>query len=288
MNCVNESLTFFPGAQTHRSNQILSELKIALNQVPETEMKAWAKRSVKRLGRTTKVRAKNLANIILRIGKVSYKESIQALKAYRQGDIDGHMRMRGIAFSHAAEEKISTLGFAIKDYASLVPKLATHPKEAAPVLFGSALGFLVGSGGLDGDGGIPDLDLKLGIGFHRSILTHSILAGAFFESVIFSILDLTNVAYDHIPKRHDPIWDSLKPVSARFADSLTRGTDAGIALHLGIDGSIDGMTPFKDLPIHLSLAGHQAILGINAVAEAVEATSERPRGDDEKSERRKK
>lgn len=46
------------------------------------------------------------------------------------------------------------------------------------------LGFYAGSGGVDGDGGIPDLDLLAGIDAHRSILTHSILAGVVAEGLL--------------------------------------------------------------------------------------------------------
>jgi len=52
-----------------------------------------------------------------------------------------------------------------------------------------------------------------------------------------------------------------------------------IGWHLGIDATVDGMTPYKDLPVSLSMGGHRAVLLANAAAEIKEGLRKR---DDER------
>ena len=60
---------------------------------------------------------------------------------------------------------------------------------------------LVVSGGPDGDGGAPDLDLMFGIGAHRSVFSHSILMGASLETGLLALLRLTQLVHAKLPEK---------------------------------------------------------------------------------------
>ena len=121
-------------------------------------------------------------------------------------------------------------------------------------------------------GGIPDLDFLGGIGAHRSIFTHSVVAGVIVETLVLGILDLSRTVYKNLPEDHDPLWEDLNNVSGDVFAALSTGLSAGIAYHLGVDATIDGEGTYKDFPVSLPEVGHQAILGANAAVEAVDAT----------------
>ena len=156
--------------------------------------------------------------------------------------------------------------------ASLFDTLA-QPREKAAELAVWSIGFLLGSGGLDADGGIPDSDLAFGIGAHRSIFTHSFLVGAALETAIFAFVDLVRVVHRRLPSSHDPIWDNVMTVSERYGGILRRSLSAGLALHFLADATIQGWTAYKDLPVPAPEEVHRAIMVGSAVAEAGRAVA---------------
>jgi len=137
---------------------------------------------------------------------------------------------------------------------------------------GSLVGFRVGSGGLDGDGGVPDLDFDLfGLGSYRSMLTHSIIGGASIETVVASLIHTWRRLLQHMPADRDPAWTKVEAHIDMLANGLVAGADAGIAWHLFVDVSIDGFTPYKDLPVSLPLWGHKALFFLNSIGSATHA-----------------
>ncbi|MGH8501977.1 MAG: hypothetical protein ACREVE_05790 [Gammaproteobacteria bacterium] len=160
---------------------------------------------------------------------------------------------------------------------NLLAAVLENPREMGPHLVLGALSFYLGSGGLDGDGGIPDQDLAFGLGAHRSIFTHSIIAGAAVETIAVLALGLIQVIHANLPADHDKVWDALATGSSGVADTFTRYVSAGIAWHLAVDATIDGDGTYKDLPFSKPIEGHQAIVGLNAAAEGIDAASADPR-----------
>jgi hypothetical protein len=254
-----------------RIQRLLIELRAAVGNTPREEVGAWGRRSATRLAAIGFRRTTRAVQTAARVGQFAVWEVCTAWAEAKNGQLGSHLRSRGRAAAQAAGDGLRTVGIAAIDFASLIPKLRTDPDQAAPILFGAVIGFLIGSGGFDGDGGIPDLDLQFGIGRHRSILTHSIVVGIMAEAVILSALDLARLIHDRLPEDHDPVWDSLARMTPRFADALVRGTHVGLAFHFTVDASPDGMTPYKDLPVSLPMEGHQAILCASAADEAAEA-----------------
>jgi hypothetical protein len=150
--------------------------------------------------------------------------------------------------------------------------LVDDPATNAPRVFAAFLGFYAGSGGIDGDGGIPDLDLLAGIDAHRSILTHSIIAGIVAEGLLLAITDLAGEIHDRLPLNHDKFWDQLAQAGAPIAAALGSGASAGIAYHLLWDSVIEP-APYHHLPVSIPMEGHEAIMGTSGVAEAVHAAN---------------
>ncbi|MFC1777323.1 GTPase domain-containing protein [Pseudomonadota bacterium] len=190
-------------------------------------------------------------------------ESVDAIKALAENKLGQHFSDRAKALKSYTSEIQGTSKAIVEGFGK---QLRSEPKDAANQLFFTILGFYAGSGG-DGDGGIPDLDLMLGIGAHRSILTHSIIAGAFIETLVFSFLDLSRVLHQHLPDSHSTFWDRLIEIQQTGSEFFVTGASVGIATHLGVDTLVDGFTPYKDLPISLPMGAHEALLGLNAVAE---------------------
>jgi len=154
-----------------------------------------------------------------------------------------------------------------------ISALKSNPREKAIELSTFLIAFYLGSGGLDGDGGVPDLDLDLGIANHRSIFTHSIIAGIGVELASVAFIDLVAVLHGRLPEDHDPLWDELLVGGDRVARIISNGASLGIAYHLGIDATIDGGGAYKDLPFAVPQEWHQAIAAGNATAEAIDAAA---------------
>jgi len=189
---------------------------------------------------------------------------LQAWRADRLGkqvgdrtaaSIDG-----SISLARSARDLVTGVGSALVD----------NPRDNAPRVMAAFLGFYAGSGGVDGDGGIPDLDLLAGIDAHRSFLTHSILAGVAAEGVLLAIVDLASEVHAKLPFDHDPLWDRLAEVGAPVMASLATGASAGIAYHLLWDAGIEP-APYKDLPFSMPMEAHQALMGANGLAEGAYA-----------------
>lgn len=114
------------------------------------------------------------------------------------------------------------------------------------------------------------MDLKAGIGFHRSPLTHSILIGAALETGLMSLVRLVHLVHAQLPPHHDPLWDVLEHQSTALLNAANRGASLGLAYHLLVDG-LAQPAPYHGLPISLPIEGHQAMFVANGMAEAIDA-----------------
>lgn len=250
---------------TANIDRLQLEFRSAVNRVDTQILKEWGMRSAKRFGTVFLTRITSLAGLLARLTDATADEVLNALRAFGDGHLGGHISSRSNAAVHALtaiQDAASKTISAIKD------GLSRNPADSATKLFSAVIGFYAGSGG-NGDGGIPDLDLLAGIGAHRSIFTHSIIAGAFVETAVLSLVDLTQVIYEKLPADHDPFWNQLIKYQKMSGESFVTGASLGIAAHLGIDTTIDGFTPYKDLPISLPIELHEALMGLNSVAEGV-------------------
>jgi hypothetical protein len=251
-----------------RVRRLYDELAFAVSRTDGTTLRQWGGRSAGRLLNLTSRRIGGLASLAASIGKGTWSELSNLMKAAGQGAALEHVGDR----TAAAIDGSLALG---KDGARILSAIShgmiSKPKETAPKVLGAFLGFYAGSGGIDGNGGIPDLDLLAGIDAHRSIMTHSILAGIVAEGALLAIADLAAQVHERLPIDHDPLWDELAKSAAPLTTSLATGTSAGIAYHLLVDAFIQP-APYHDLPFSMPIEGHQAAMAASGMAEGVDAS----------------
>jgi len=187
---------------------------------------------------------------------------LMTVKAFRKDGMKGIGKLvidNARAVVDNSRESISDL---LKDLRS---DRQTFLKKVSKTLVFS-ISALLYAGGFDFEGGIPDSDLKLGIGYHRNIVSHTIIAPLFIE---FSIRFILNIAKEMVEKGHEGhggIWKILYDFRKEYSESLVGGLWLGAMLHLLKDSApLVGKT--KPLVgIHgLSMEAHKRILGLNSM-----------------------
>ncbi|NMG14225.1 hypothetical protein [Aromatoleum bremense] len=249
--------------------RLFAELKLALSRTGSSDLQAWGKVSAARLPTIGKRRLKNLGSLLTQVADSAGDELRGAMIAWQQGRLSGHLEHRvasgidgTLDLCRSAWCTVGTLGRALLD----------DPKNNAPGVLALSLGFLAGSGGADGNGGIPDTDIAMfGIGDHRSLFTHSIIAGIVVEGAILSLADLADVVCDKLPVgQRSSFWDRLTEVKGQLAHQLATGASVGIAYHLTVDATLQPAA-YKDLPFSMPLEAHQLLFAVNAAAEGKDA-----------------
>ena len=252
-----------------RLEKLHEEFSIALDRMDSNSLKRWGRESAKIFFKVTKRRLNNLLKFLGNMSKFVAKETLGYSIAYFKKQFPTHLQQRKGVYKKFVYQNYLQKKTSLN---ILIQAIKSNPKKAAPELLLAFIGFLLGSGGLDGDGGLPDLDLKAGMGFHRSVFTHSVLLAATIEATAFSLVKLVELFYVHLPANHDKFWDKLLANQKRLVKAFATGTCAGIAYHLLIDANItaDQIKPYADLPFSTSMETHQAIFGGNAVVEIVD------------------
>ena len=248
---------------------IYSELTFALSRIERDAIKAWGVRSSKRLLLLAARRVggmARLATMLVRGGGGELKGILQALK---QGRMAAHL---GDRTAGAIDGSIKIGREGARAIGNIAAALIKDPRSTAPALIGGLLGFGAGSGGLDGNGGIPDLDLVAGVGAHRSPITHTVIAGIVAEGLLLAFADLAAEVNERLPAQHDHIWDGLARIGRPLTESLAIGTSAGLAYHLLVDAFVQPGT-YHGVPFHMPMEAHQTIFAANGVIEAEYAAS---------------
>ena len=262
------SYALVPARQRQR---VFDELKLALSLTTAEDLKAWGATSARLLPAIGKRRIRNFGALLCGLTRFTGRELGGVVKAWRRGNTLKHLGKRAeaglnetIDFGKRAWVTVETIARAVSD----------NPRENAPGVLALALGFVAGSGGIDGNGGIPDTDIALfGIGDHRSLLTHSIIAGVVAEGAILALADLAGIVCDKLPAgQRSSFWDTLSNTKEQIAGQLAIGTSAGIAYHLAVDATLQPAA-YKDLPISMPMEGHQTLFAMNAVVEGGDAIS---------------
>ena len=253
----------------HRLSRLRDELRFALSRTDAAVLREWGGRSAGRLVRLTGQRVGALSDLVKSIGRAGVAEAKGFGQAIRSHRVSTHLGDRTAA---AIDGTISISRTGASLARSIGGALVENPKDNAPRVLAAFLGFYAGSGGVDGDGGIPDLDLLAGIDAHRSLLTHSILAGVAAEGVLLAIADLASEVHTKLPFDHDPLWDRLAEAGAPLTASLATGASAGIAYHLLWDAGIEP-APYKDLPFSMPIEAHIGLMASNGAAEAAYVAS---------------
>jgi hypothetical protein len=250
-----------------RVSRLYSELGFALSRLERDALKGWGTRSASRLLMLAGRRVGGLAKLATVLGRAGFGELMGVFSASRQSRLSTHIGDRTAA---AIDGTISLGRDGARLIAGVARALVRNPKGTAPAVLGGLLGFSAGSGGLDGNGGIPDLDLLAGIGAHRSPLTHTIVAGIIAEGLLLALADLAAEVHGKLPHEHDPLWDGLARIGRPLTESLAIGTSAALAYHLLVDALIQPAA-LHGLPVHMPMEGHQTVMAASGLAEGANA-----------------
>lgn len=255
-----------------RATRLGGELRIAFATLPASDLKLWLERTLKRLGFVFSRRVVGVADLAWEASGATGREVMSLIEATFEGRLGPHAASR----LGAGKRKIVSTAQALRQRSQpLLNELIEDPRRVAPDLLVGALSFYLAGGGFDGDGGIPDADISLfGIEAHRSLFTHSIVAGTIVETSLLALVDFIGIAHDRLPKKHDPWWDTIYERLHAAARSAAGGASLGLAYHLGVDSTIQPGA-YHDLPFELSMDGHRVILGANAAAEAIDVSRRR-------------
>lgn len=133
---------------------------------------------------------------------------------------------------------------------------------------------LVFGGGLDFEGGAPDLDLKFGIGNHRNLFSHTILLGLTLE---FGLRFIGNVLINLEKKGIKPNSEMLSLILSFIKGQykkVIKGMWIGLFFHYLKDSKIlFGKTkPYTGL-YELNIRTHKRIFATNAILSAIFANS---------------
>jgi len=247
-------------------NKLYQELNFALEKTTSQEISAWAKKMLPVLPKLFARRVKNLCKTLLKLGKLGIQETFGFIKAYFNKRLTSH-----------AKERLKFISLKVTYGLTICKKLleltVKNPKKYLPGLLAVALGATIGSGGIDANGGISDQDINLfGIEDHRSIFTHSIIAGTVVEFCILAVTNFSDIIIEKMPDNHSVFWDKLSEQKNDILQKFSMGISAGIAYHLAIDGSLQ-TAPYKDLPVSMPMEAHQALFEINAMAEGIDTAN---------------
>jgi hypothetical protein len=251
-----------------------NELLYAWDHTDARVAQQWGLSAAATFSTALKRRTTNLFKLAGWLGTAAVAETMIAIDAYRQDRLRPHMFDRATGAVAAGADLAARAKVATAQAAQLV---RTHPRDAVPQLLVLVATSLVVSGGPDGDGGAPDLDLMFGIDAHRSVLSHSILMGAALEAGILSLVQLVQLLHAKLPPGHDPVWDRIASEADSLAQAASIGASAGMAFHLLVDGLLQPAA-YRDLPMALPIEVHQAIFVANATAEAVDVANKPRRG----------
>lgn len=252
-------------ALTVRLGVLCAELQFALSRSDRHDLKSWGIETTNDFGTAMGRRVANVGKLLSAIAKRTAAEFQSAKFAYEVSHLDGHLDMRARALGESSASLLTRSAAAVSQ---LWTSLAKSPGDVAPKLLTAVVLSLVVSGGPDGDGGAPDLDLLFGgIGAHRSLLTHSILMGSALETGFLSLLRLVQIVHKNLPSVHDPLWDESIKHADRIIEGAVVGSGLGMAYHLFVDGTID-KAPFHGLGIYMPIEVHQALILVNSLGEA--------------------
>ncbi|MDT8417568.1 MAG: hypothetical protein RQ864_07125 [Lutibacter sp.] len=175
-----------------------------------------------------------------------------------------------------APENLKNIGISIKNKATnfndnFLSKTKEEKIELISVGIMGILIFYASAGGEDFEGGIPDSDLNLGIGFHRHLISHSIIMGFVIEFLMRAGIEILNKSHKNLPLKHHTFWDKSNNYINKHKGIAIGAMWAGISAHLLKDSGIfgDGVKPYNGIPIELSMETHQGLFAANGTASAM-------------------
>ncbi len=264
----------FGAFDARRRSVLMRELGHALYMVQDRELRKWALQVPVTAVEVSLRRGRNAKATVLATGSWIREEWKMAREAHGEKSLMIHLQRRTKeGLSQTREIALSAQGI-VTEYGK---RVVADPRSEAPALVVGIIAFLAASGGLDGDGGIPDLDLLGGIGAHRSLLTHTIVAGIVVETLARSTADLVSRIHSHMPEPHDPLWGMLAMRDSSVIEALCKGVSIGLSYHFAVDATVDSGGAYAALRGNVGPALDDLIQAGNAVVEGNDAARRKVR-----------
>lgn len=259
-----------PLQEVSRFERMAYELAYAIQHTNGAEMTALMGHLASDGGSAVVCRVSGLWDLAANLFNGTVSELEDLVKAYKEDQFVDHLGRRvkrGVAVT------TDTVSRGAKSLYALRNELLTNPADAAPKLLVLVLSSVAASGGVDGNGGVPDLDIPLmGIGAHRSPFTHSILIGSLLEAALLLLTRIVRCTYKNLPEQHDPLWERIARQSENILRAAGKGASIGIAYHLMVDAVVQPGA-YHGVPFDMPMEAHQMILAANSAAEATGARS---------------
>ncbi|MFH1549343.1 MAG: hypothetical protein ABIH04_02165 [Planctomycetota bacterium] len=248
--------------------QLAYELKYAAKSLSKKEWLALFVKTLRGAGIKT---VKPKINGIKSIGRYLSKKTKMYINNPKRVAVEDALRIK-----KTIAELPKNIRIKVKQFQTLSTK---EKCESALVAAISLLIFFAAMGGMDAEGGLPDLDIKIGgIGFHRHWSSHSIVLGFGIEFALRFILLFLLAVYSQLPETHHSIWDSIRNIVQKTEKYGIAAVWMAVGAHLFKDASLfSGSTkPVVGLFGSHSMEFHQSFFATNAaVAEAIGIKSAR-------------
>ena len=269
--------------QESELEQIYKELLYSLKKTYSNEelVKTFANILLESGTQTVKSKKEISVNFFKKVGNISgnvYKISKAKVENYQNNGFKNQLNKdfeSTKSIIKKKKKKIKTVGINIKDKSisfknNFLDKSKNEKIELLCVGLMSILIFYASAGGEDFEGGIPDSDLNLGIGFHRHIVSHSIIMGLIIELLMRIGIEIINKTYQNLPSEHHQFWDNVNLHINKYKGIAIGSMWAGISVHLIKDSGIlgHGVKPYTGVPIELSKEAHQGLFAANGTASA--------------------
>lgn len=209
----------------------------------------------------------------------SYKLIKEKINLYNTNGIQNEFNKdfeRSKSIIYNSPSKVNSFGIRVKNKVvdfneNFLKKSKEEKIELISVGVMGVLIFFASAGGEDFEGGIPDSDLNLGIGFHRHFISHSIIMGFIVEFLMRTGIEIINKSYKNLPETHHPFWDKTNKYINKHKGIAIGAMWAGISAHLIKDSGLlgHGFKPYVGIPIELSTATHQGLFAANSTASAI-------------------
>jgi len=250
-----------------RRNRLSTELRQAFTRMTAEDLKRWSSQTIRVLALSVWRRLRTIGVSLRRLGVATRAELERLYGRPENETLWAYLWRRIKAFWDGSRSLALS---AKRSGEALITELRANPKEAGPRFLVAVLGYVLASGGLDADGGAPDLDLEMGgIGLHRSIFFHSFLIGAVLETAIYGLACSMEIAHEKLPTPHDPFWDLVDKHRTDWAVAATNGISVGVAYHLLVDAFIQTGT-YHGIGIPLPGDIHSAGFAANAAVEGMD------------------
>ncbi len=258
---MSRSLSF-TAAEEQLVKQLYKELKIALQSFSAEEyQRIFADASKESVKSTIKSKTELAKRLKFMAVNVYDRYKTKGLKSAASEDFE------------TVKNTIETLPAKINDiyYDFCIASKEEKVEILAGLILYASIAFAVG-GGIDFEGGIPDLDIAIaGIESHRNIFTHSILVGLASEFVLRFAYGVLEKVFIRLPQPHHFLWDRVGGFLQRNKSNSISAIWVGIGIHLIQDAGLfaSSTKPYVGMPVSMPIEFHQGIFAANGVASTI-------------------